>query len=447
MQLLEETKSLCPSCMQVISAQIYTEADKVFMQKECPTHGFFKALLWNDYPLYQESFKFANRRVVTPVAECAAPVDKGCPYDCGLCPEHKQHTCLAIFEVTDRCNLNCSVCISSDPKTTEDPTMEQIRYALKELLRCEGGPTPIQFSGGEPTVRHDLADIICIAKDLGFEIIEIDTNGIELAKNPQLAKELADAGLTGIYLSFDGFTTEVYETLKDVDLLLFKEKAIDGAKKAGLEIALAPTIVKGVNDDQLWQIIEYAIKRDLKGVNFQPFAASGRFPQNMFNPMDRFTLPDAINGIVTQSGGQLKLEDFIFMPCQDNRCATLTYLIIKKDKIQPLNRMVETGKMLRHYADSAGFDEVLDTTKEMLCETSTSKGSCCSASLDMLQGQYFTIGCHGLQDIWTFDLNRIRKCCVHELTVEGTLVPFCLYSITNQNGENLYRGRESKNLK
>ena len=439
MQLLEETKSLCPNCMQVIPARIYTDGVRVFMQKKCTKHGIFQGLIWSDYQLYQRSFQF-NRKITKP-AEWATSVIRGCPYDCGLCPEHKQHTCLAILEITDECNLNCPICLASSPKMSEDPNIEQIEDALKKLLGYEGRSTSIQLSGGEPTVRQDLADIINIARDFGFKSIEIDTNGIELAKKPKLAKELADAGLTGIYLQFDGLTADAQASIRGsyIDLLTIKEKAIERAKKAGLDVALAATIVKGVNDNQLWEIIRYAIKKDTKGVNFQPFAALGRFPPKLLNPMDKVTIPDVVKGIEMQSGGQLKTEDFVSIPCPDNRCAVLTYTIIKKGKITPINRIVDVKKIVDYYAEPADFDKVLKATSEILCGINKDNVPCCPASMDSLKGQYFSIGCHGLQDIWNIDLNRVKKCCVHELTIEGKLVPFCLFNVTSQKGKTLYR--------
>jgi len=294
-----------------------------------------------------------------------------------------------------------------------------------------------------------LADIINIAREVGFKSIEIDTNGIELAKKPELAKELADAGLTGIYLQFDGLTADAQAPLRGahIDLLTIKEKAIEKAKKAGLEVALATTIVKGVNDNQLWEIIRYAIKKDTKGVNFQPFATLGRFPSELKDSMEKVTIPDVVKGIEMQSGGQLKTEDFVPIPCPDNRCAVLTYTIIKKGKIMPINRIVDIEKIVDYYAEPADFGEVLKAAGEILCGINKDNVSCCPASMDLLKGQYFSIGCHGLQDVWNIDLNRVKKCCVHELTIEGKLVPFCLFNVTGQKGETLYRGRESKNLK
>jgi uncharacterized radical SAM superfamily Fe-S cluster-containing enzyme len=345
------------------------------------------------------------------------------------------------LEVTSECNLHCPVCLASSSRDNEDPEIEQIKDALKKLLKYEGCPTDIQISGGEPTVRRDLSEILQSARDLGFESVEINTNGIELAKKTEMARELADIGLTGIYLQFDGFTADVHTSLrgKPIDLLSIKEKAIENAKKAGLDVTLAATIVKGINDNQLWKIIKYAIKKDAIGVNFQPFAALGRFPSNLLNPMDKVTISDVVKGIEIQSSDQLKIEDFVSIPCPDNRCGVLTYTIIKNGRITPINRLVDVKKIIDYYAEPADFNKVLKATREILCGTNKDNVPCCPVSMDSLKGQYFSISCHGLQDIWNIDLNRVKKCCVHELTTEGKLVPFCLFNVTSQKGKNLYR--------
>jgi len=427
------TESLCPKCLRVIPAEIYTDAERVFMQKKCPDHGLFRTLVWSDYLLYKRFLHFA--RAGTAPNHFATSTWRGCPYDCGLCPEHKQRTCLAILEITSGCNLNCPVCLASS-KAEMDHEISRIEYVLKKFLIYEGKPRALQISGGEPTVRKDLVEVVQVARELGFKSIEVDTNGIELGRNPKLAKELADAGLRGVYLQLDSLGSMENTCLRGAypDLLPLKEVAIERAKKAGLETVIAATIVKGVNDNQLWDIIKHGIRKDARGVNFQTFTASGRYPRRLFDPMKRVTIPDILRGIHEQSGGRLKTWDFMPISCQDNRCATLTYAIVKNGKITPISRMVDAERLLTYYSRVADFDEILSAVNEMLFIRGNNNAACCGPLLDMLKGQYFSIACHSLQDAWNFDLERVKKCCVHTLLTDGKLVPFCLHHITNLDG-------------
>jgi uncharacterized radical SAM superfamily Fe-S cluster-containing enzyme len=460
MEGLERTESLCPKCLTRVPAEITSDGSKVYMEKTCPVHGPFKALLWSDLTLYKRVLRFSTSG--RPAKPRIKETIKGCPYDCGLCLEHRQHTCLAIVEVTDFCNLMCPMCLAdSRSESTWMPSADQIEDMLKELLRSEGSSTALQLSGGEPTIREDLPEIVAIARDLGFKLIEVDTNGIELAKKPELAKELADAGLGGVYLQFDGFTPDVHLTLRGVDLTKIKEKALENCTKAGLGVTLAMTVVKGVNDGQLWDLVRYAVSKRAVGVNFQPFAALGRYPKPLFDPLDRTTISDVQLQLQIQSGGVLRALDFIPVPCPDPRCSALVYACYGAGELKVINKLVEAEPLVDKYGlkdDFIDFDELL---KAVADEVGASKEfardlRCCSncrpdspvmgSSLRLLleylkpEG-FFCVGCHFAQDPWTVDLKRLKKCCVHEVRSKGVLVPFCLYNMTSDDGGKLYRGR------
>ncbi|RLF19252.1 MAG: radical SAM protein [Thermoprotei archaeon] len=452
LSVLQETSSLCPVCLSLVPARIVTDGVKVYMEKACERHGYFKSLLWSNLNLYKRALRFS--REGEPVKPHVEKVERGCPFDCGLCPLHKQHTCLAIIEVTDACNLLCPVCLAgSGPKPTWEPSLSELEEMLKELLRCEGKPTAVQFSGGEPTVRRDLPELVAAARDMGFKLLEVDTNGIELAKRPELAKELAEAGLEGVYLQFDGLTPDVYVKIRGVDLTNVKEKAIENCLKAGLTVTLATTVVKGVNDGQLWDIVRYSVSRRALGVNFQPFAALGRYPKDIFNPMDRATVSDVQLWIQEQSGGAVRALDFIPVPCPDPRCSSLVYACYRGGDVKVINRLADVEQLIDKYSLKnrfIEFDELLKAIAEELNVSSrdvrTFRPQAVGPPLRMLleylkpEG-FFSIGCHFAQDAWTVDVNRLMKCCVHELRRGGTLVPFCLFNITSVKGEKLYRGK------
>jgi uncharacterized radical SAM superfamily Fe-S cluster-containing enzyme len=451
-ELLEHTTSVCPECFDAVPAEIHTDGKAVFMRKNCSSHGTFEGMIWSDVDLYKWSYNFTKPG--TPFASPAKGVSKGCPHDCGLCPDHEQHTCLAILEVTDACNLGCPVCLSSSPDQLNLP-MTQIEYSLKKFLFHEGRPSPIQLSGGEPTTRSDLRDVIQMTHDLGFKFIEVNSNGIALSKNPELAREYADAGLDGVYLQFDGLTDDIYRQIRGMDLLAVKKRAIENIRKSGLSVVLAVTLVAGVNDAQMWDIIKFAIDKGLNGVNFQPVADFGRIPKSLVNPMDRVTNSDVANGVSFQSQGVLKPKDFIPVPCPDNRCQMLSYLSVKGDSIKPISSFIDAERLLSYYSKFTDLDRMNDAVRDVreiayeMWSSSAVPGKikeldcfpgCCSLPISSdSESKLFPVGCHGMMDRWNQEVGRLRKCCVHELTAEGTLVPFCLYNTTTKDGHAYYR--------
>jgi len=452
MKSLERTESLCPKCLARVPAKITSDGSKVYMEKICPRHGPFKALLWSDLTLYTRALKFSTSgRPAKPKIE---GIIKGCPYDCGLCPEHRQHTCLAIVEVTDSCNLTCPVCLAdSRGEGTWMPLADEFEEMLRGLLWSEGRAPALQLSGGEPTIRRDLPELVAIARDLGFKFIELDTNGIELAKRPELAKELADAGLEGVYLQFDGFTSEVHFALRGADLTRIKERALENCAKAGLSVTLAATVVKGINDGQLWDLVKYAISKKTVGVNFQPFAALGRYPRSLFDPLDRTTISDVQLQLEEQSRGTLRALDFMPVPCPDPRCSALIYACYEASEVKVINRLVDIELLVNKYElkdDFVGFDEVLKAVADELYVSREFVRQvhpvACGLPLRLLLEHlkpegFFCVGVHFAQDAWSVDLKRLRKCCVHEVRSKGVLVPFCIYNMSSEDGEKLYRNR------
>ncbi|MEM3565271.1 MAG: radical SAM protein [Candidatus Bathyarchaeia archaeon] len=454
MDALAETNSLCPECLQVVPAKITTDGARVYIEKFCGQHGKTTALIWSDLKLYTRALRFS--RPGKPAKPHIKNIVRGCPFDCGLCPSHRQHTCLAILEVTDACNLLCPVCLADSKSIPKwNPTIEDFEMMLKELLRCEGKPTAIQLSGGEPTIRKDLLDIVGLCKDLGFKLIEIDTNGIELAKNPSLAKDLADIEISGIYLQFDGLFREVYQIIRGRDLTKIKEKAIKNCLNAGLSVTLAVTVIKGVNEHHLWDIIKYAVSRKAIGVNFQPFAALGRYPLTLFNPLNRTTISDVQIGIEQQSCGKVKAVDFMPVPCPDPRCSSLLYAYYRTNReLHTMNTLADMEQLIDKYSlknEFIEFDKLLKAVADELNISNTflrkfkpqAIGSPLRLLLEYLKPEgFFSVGCHFAQDAWTVNLERLSKCCVHELRENGRLVPFCLYNITSTDGEKLYRNSD-----
>jgi uncharacterized radical SAM superfamily Fe-S cluster-containing enzyme len=426
-----ESQSLCPECLATIPAMIREGSSGAVMEKRCPDHGSFHVVVSSDFDTYRGLCQSARK--VTRPDRYGAHTDKGCPHDCGLCPSHEQHTCLAILEITSRCDLGCPVCLAASLPAGQDIEAHVAEAALRTLIRNEGRPPPLQLSGGEPSLHDDLETIIKSASSLGFEKIEIDTNGRRLAQDPSFAGRLREAGLSQVYLQMDGLDSDVSESIRGADLVEDKHRAIENCKQAGLQVALSVTVVPGVNEHCLWQMIRFGMEQGLTGINFQSVTLSGRFPESLCQGPERFTLGHFIHGVERQSGGRLLARELTPLPCPDPRCGVMTYALVLKGELVPLNRILEDDQLLEHVADMNDWDAVIRQVQlEGACGCG-STAACSGPPADLLrlfdEADYYSIGFHGMMDAFNFDLDRARHCCIHELTPDGRLIPFCLYNI------------------
>ncbi len=423
----EQVTSLCPECLKTISGVVRETSLGVVMEKFCPDHGSFEAVVSSDLGTYEWLCRAPRKR--TRPSRPGSVVDQGCPDDCGLCPSHDQHTCLAILEINSRCDLNCPVCLADSLTQGHDLELPVVESALKKLIRSEGRVSPLQLSGGEPTLHPDLTNIVRQARSLGFTKIELDTNGMALGRDPDLAEILRGAGLSGVYLQMDGLSPLVSEFIRGKDLVGEKLDAIENCKKAGLQVVLSVTVVPGVNDHCLWEMIRFGMEQRLTGVNFQAMTLSGRFPKSLARSSDRFTPGHFMQKIEEQSKGKLLASDFTPIPCPDPRCGLMTYALIQGEELVPLKRSLGEDKLFGFVADMSDWETLI---RQMGCEESSLCG--CSCSLTDLansfrKSDFFSVGYHGMMDAGNFDLERVRRCCVHELTSDGKLIPFCLYNI------------------
>jgi uncharacterized radical SAM superfamily Fe-S cluster-containing enzyme len=463
MKDIKPTRSICPECLKAIDATIYEDGGKVYIKKACPEHGAFNELYWSDYDQYvrAEKFRYDGDGMGNPRTE----KKNGCPYDCGICPEHKSHTALAIIDVTNRCNLKCPVCFANASAAgyVYEPTAEQITDMLENLHNNKPVPaTALQFSGGEPTIRNELFDFIRKAKEIGFKHVEVNTNGLRLAQDPEYAKKLKGAGVSTIYLQFDGLTSDVYKFIRGLDLLETKMKAIENLRQAGYDsIVLVVTLVKGVNDQELGDIIRFAAKNFdvIRCVNVQPVSLCGRLPQQQRESM-RITIPDFMRLIEEQTAGEIKVNDFYPVPVvvpvskavgaiKDKRyveftahphCGMATFAFIENGKITPVT----------HYGN---IEKFVGTLKSVY--TDAAKGSKNKAKIRLagsarhiqfnflrkyvlkvlMDGDYSSLGDFArnalmissmhFMDPYNFDLERVQRCVIHYAVPDGRIIPFC----------------------
>ena len=335
LRVLGETESVCPVCLRVLPAKKVLREDGVYITKECPSHGSFEALIWEGS---QESYEaWGSHMLPADRVPAVRPAEKGCPLDCGLCEKHERRGCCVLLEVTERCNLRCPVCFASAGENPAlDVPLEELELQMKYLMD-HGGPFNIQLSGGEPTVREDLEEIISRGKKLGFSFFQLNTNGIRLAEEPGYARRLRTAGLSCVFLQFDGLRDDVYVKLRGKPLLDIKKKAIEICGRAGLGVVLVPVIAPGVNEDQVGEILAFAESHMpvVRGVHFQPVSYFGRCLEAQGGY--RMTIPRLLALMEEQTGGRICAGDFTGGNATNPYCTfQANYLRQKDGSLKPL---------------------------------------------------------------------------------------------------------------
>ena len=435
----ELTRSICPKCLDTIDAQILLQDGRVVMRKRCPKHGWFNSLISSDAEMYLDSLRY-NKPGTMPLGYSTEVVD-GCPRDCGLCPEHKQHTCLGLIEVNSHCNLDCPICFA-DAQTGFSLSMAQVERMLDRFVELEGDPEVVQFSGGEPTIHPEILPMLRMAGEKGVKVVMLNTNGIRIAKDDRFLAGLADIGPT-VYLQFDGFTTQTHQAIRGKDLLPTKLRALDRMAQAKLDVVLVPAIEKGVNHDEIGDIVRFGLEHAaVRGIAFQPVTHSGRFAA--FDPMDRETVADVVHGIAEQTDGMFVESDFVPVPCCHPTCRVATYAYVEKGEVTPLPRVVEVDKYLDYIANRTLPDirpEILEALEGLWSASSvpgttatTARFDCAACDMSFPSGSsylkthVFMIVIQGFADPYTMDLKALMKCCIGELIPDGRIIPFCAYN-------------------
>lgn len=334
-KVLYETESICPYCMQKINAKVVKKDINIYLEKQCDMHGKFSTIIWRGSPDI-ENWKI-DKIPSTPQNFIVNTNKKGCPFDCGLCGEHKQHTCTVLIEVTKRCNLKCNICFADSGGCSVDPDIDKIRFYYESVLK-QGGPFNVQLSGGEPTVRDDLPEIIKIGREYGFEFIQLNTNGVRIAQDEAYVSQLKNAGLNSIFLQFDGTDDEIYREIRGRELFDIKKKALENCKKYNIGVILVPVICES-NLRDIGRIIDFALDNIdvVRGVHFQPVSFFGRFPETLMNSK-RITLPEIMQSIEKETNGKIKSENFGPPCCEHSLCSFHGNFIYEDGKLLPMSK-------------------------------------------------------------------------------------------------------------
>ena len=457
MKVVKKTESICPVCRAKIPATVYEESGKVYIAKTCPDHGEFNEVYWDSYSEYERAARYKNY---------FSSKESGCPYDCGICPNHRSTPMIGIIDVTNRCNLRCPICFAHAGAAgyVYEPTLDQIESMMLNLIDTKPFSTPcLQLSGGEPTVRDDLPEMIRVAKELGFILVMVNSNGIRMAESLDYCRELKEADLDNVYLQFDGVTPEPYIQARGLNLLPVKLKAIENLKEAGLaSTVLVPTLVKGVNDDQIGDIIRFAIDNNdcVRGVNFQPVSITGRINASDREKM-RITIPELTRLAEEQTGGFIKQRDWYPIPAVQpltqlishvkNRhypdfnahphCGAATYLVVDGDEVHPITEYMDVDRLIeslesynKGQRDGHDLKTKVDLAKTLL--KGVEFGGLFKMIRDIVYDNDFQhvfdihremilLSTMHFQDPYNFDVDRVQRCVVHYATPDDRVIPFC----------------------
>lgn len=444
----ELTNSICSTCLRKVEAKIVIQDDKVYMLKRCLQHGPEKVLISTDVAYYKQCREFIKPAEMP--MQWNTPIRYGCPYDCGLCPDHEQHSCLTLIEVTDHCNLKCPICYAeSSPHRESYRSLEQIEAMLDRVVRNEGEPDIVQISGGEPTTHPHFFEILDLAKTKSIKHLMVNTNGIRIAQDRIFAKRLSSY-MPGfeIYLQFDSFEAEVLQELRGADLRRIREKALEHLNEFNISTTLVVTLKKGLNDGEIGKIIQYGLKqRAVRGVTFQPIQAAGRLEE--YDPAeDRLTVSEVRQRIVEQSG-VFQAEDMVPVPCHPD-CLSMGYALKLGEETVPLTGMIDPAILLEGGRNTIVFeqDETLKTKIFQLFSTSHSPESsalslksllCClpmAAVPDSIgYDNVFRVIIMQFLDPYNFDVRSVKKSCVHIVHPDGRVIPFDTYNMFYRDGK------------
>jgi len=430
------TISICSTCLKRVDAKIVFEDGNVYMLKNCREHGFEKVLISTDIEYYKNCRNYAKRSEMP--LKFNKPTHYGCPYDCGLCQDHEQHSCLTVLEVTDRCNLSCPTCYAmSSPSYGRHRTLKEIEQMLDVIVANEGKPDVVQISGGEPTVHPQFFEILDIAKTKPIRHLMVNTNGIRIAKDEAFVKRLASYMPDfEIYLQFDSFKKEALEQLRGEDLRAVRKKAIEHLNKYNLSTTLVVTLQKGLNTDEIGEIIEYALKqRCVRGVTFQPTQQAGRL-ENFDSKTDRYTLTEVRTAILEQTDIFSK-NDLIPVPCNPD-ALVMGYALKLGDQVLPLTRMINPDDLLDNSRNTIVYEQDEKLKMHLLNMFSTGNSvdragehlksiMCCLPEIDAPNLSYdnlFRIIIMQFIDAHNFDVRAIKKSCVHIVNKDMSIIPF-----------------------
>jgi uncharacterized radical SAM superfamily Fe-S cluster-containing enzyme len=439
----DTTASICSACRQRVEAKILIKDERVYMEKWCPEHGFERVLIADDAEYYRQCRELWIKPPELP-QRFATRMTRGCPWDCGLCPDHMQHSCVTVLEITDHCNLRCPVCYAgSGPERPGCRSLDEVELMLDAVVAAEGEPDVLQISGGEPTLHPQFFDILAAARRRPIRHLMVNTNGIELARDPDFARRLADFGPgLEVYLQFDSLDDGVLRQLRGADLARIHQRALERLNAAGVSTSLVVTLRKGLNDGEIGALIRHGLGQPcVRGITLQPIEDAGR-NQGFDGERHRLTVSEIRRAIAEQSG-LFSLQDVVPVPCNPDTLV-MAYALKLDGQVFPLTRYLDRDILVGGAANTITFERDPRLKQTLLRLFSTALGPqqqahclsellCCLPRIDAPAAldyrNVFRVLIVQFMDAANLDLRALKKSCVHMVQPDGRMIPFEAYNL------------------
>ncbi|MFZ5892062.1 MAG: radical SAM protein [Myxococcota bacterium] len=462
MKPLYRTTSLCSTCKNALPAEVFSTADgEVFMHKRCPEHGEQQVRLSTDADWYMAT-RATEQRLVEPRGE-RRDVEHGCPFDCGPCQQHDQSVRLPVVTITSACNLDCPICyVHNKNKDAYHMPVAEFRQILGHLRREHGEIDIVNFTGGEPLLHPEFAEFLRLSREANVHRVTICSNGIRLARDENLVRQLAEAGAR-VALSFDTFDEAVDYELQGARLLDIKMRCIELLDKHGVDTTLIPVMTKGLNDHEIGRILELAWKtRCIRHVEVHTITFTGQGGTN-FSRSGRISMVEVLDRIATTTSGLLTRADFVPSPCAHPLCYQIAYLLLDPEGGAPIpftrflsrETLYECLSERLYIEPSRKLERAMLDAIDRLWISDDSDAERTIRILKNLLGQLFprdrvmtqaealrvselaskAVYVHSHMDEETFDTERIVSCCDSNCYADGSTVPVCAYNV-------LYRDKE-----
>lgn len=468
----EYTRTVCPHCPPrpsdadgvFVDGMLVSHDGQIWMRRFCRVHGETESLYEEDAAIWRtrQGWSTPTSRVTPDRADNFAGFPLG--YREGLPAGHGQHTCILLLNVTEHCNYSCPTCYASalapgTPKGDELPSIDQVLHTVDTMIEREAGKVSVvMISGGEPTVRKDIEELLLRIMERNVTRVMLNTNGRRIAKDDRFLKFLQDhRDRIEVYLQFDGLRATTYLALRGEDVAEEKQLALCRLNEAGVYSTLVMTVCRGVNEDEVGDVLQLGMWTPrCAGLAIQPMFGSGRV--GAYDPLNRVTPTGVLARLGEQTNGLVQADDFIPLPCSHKDCCDIGYLIrMGDDEWKSLSKLVgrdELKNWIHLVANTISFENASDAVKELvkagvlqrvfseqqkvgalqlagdmykMCDCIPGLtdliGSIWSKTrgkqmVEKLAERTFRVTVKQFMDAHTFHEARIRQCCVHVGTFE-----------------------------